>query len=88
MGAAHPSCLCVVHSNFPGDALSFGYRTFWNAARKMAARYLAEERDLMLRLTKQSHAPGPAGGRIAGKTVASGQCGVIPTNGLRRRLKA
>ncbi|WP_417522409.1 amidohydrolase family protein [Marinovum sp.] len=44
---------CMFESNFPVDALSFGYRTFWNAAKKMVAPYSAEERDLMLRLTAE-----------------------------------
>lgn len=44
---------CMFESNFPVDALSFGYRTFWNAAKKMAAPYSAEERDHLLRLTAE-----------------------------------
>ena len=38
---------CMFESNFPIDRFSISYRTFWNAAKKMAAAFTSEERDLM-----------------------------------------
>lgn len=42
---------CMFESNFPVDRLSLSYRTFWNAAKKLAADFSPEERDAMLRGT-------------------------------------
>jgi L-fuconolactonase len=42
---------CMFESNFPVDRFSLSYRVFWNAAQKLAARYSAEERDLLFRGT-------------------------------------
>ena len=38
---------CMFESNFPIDRFSISYRTFWNAAKKIAATFDSEERDLM-----------------------------------------
>lgn len=42
---------CMFESNFPVDRLSLSYRTFWNAAKKIAAGYSENEKDAMFRLT-------------------------------------
>ena len=38
---------CMFESNFPVDRLSLSYRTFWNGAKKIAARYSDAEQDAM-----------------------------------------
>ena len=42
---------CMFESNFPVDRLSLSYRTFWNAAKKIAARFTEQEKDAMFRGT-------------------------------------
>ncbi len=42
---------CMFESNFPVDRFSLSYRTFWNAAKKLAAGYTADEQDQMFRGT-------------------------------------
>ena len=39
---------CMFESNFPADRLSVSYRVLWNALKKVAERFTAEERDQML----------------------------------------
>ena len=38
---------CMFESNFPVDRRSLPYASYWNAAKKMAARYSAGEQDAM-----------------------------------------
>ena len=38
---------CMMESNFPVDAMSCDYVTLWNALKKIAARYSADERAAM-----------------------------------------
>ena len=38
---------CMFESNFPVDRLSVSYAVLWNALKKIAARFTAEERDQM-----------------------------------------
>lgn len=42
---------CMFESNFPVDRFSLSYRSFWNAAKKMAADYSEPERDQLFRGT-------------------------------------
>lgn len=42
---------CMFESNFPVDRLSLSYRTFWNAAKKIAAPFSESEKDAMFRGT-------------------------------------
>ena len=42
---------CMFESNFPVDRLSLSYRTFWNAAKKIAAPFSEDEKDAMFRGT-------------------------------------
>jgi predicted TIM-barrel fold metal-dependent hydrolase len=38
---------CMFESNFPVDRLSLSYRTFWNGAKKIAARFTDAEKNLL-----------------------------------------
>jgi predicted TIM-barrel fold metal-dependent hydrolase len=42
---------CMFESNFPVDRLSLSYRTFWNAAKKIASGYSETEKDALFRGT-------------------------------------
>ncbi len=42
---------CMFESNFPVDRFSLSYRTFWNAAKKLAADYGEDAQDQMFRGT-------------------------------------
>ncbi|MDY7099852.1 MAG: amidohydrolase family protein [Actinomycetota bacterium] len=42
---------CMFESNFPVDRFSLSYRTFWNAAKKIAADFDDAERDALFRTT-------------------------------------
>ena len=42
---------CMFESNFPVDRLSLSYRTYWNGAKKIAARFTEAEKDAMFRGT-------------------------------------
>ena len=42
---------CMFESNFPVDRLSISYRSWWNAAKKIAAEFTADEQDAMFRGT-------------------------------------
>ncbi len=42
---------CMFESNFPVDRFSLSYRTFWNAAKRIAAAYDADEQEAMFRAT-------------------------------------
>ena len=42
---------CMFESNFPVDRQSLAYGTYWNAAKKIAARYADREQDVLFRGT-------------------------------------
>ena len=55
---------CMFESNFPVDRLSLSYRTVWNAFKKLARLFSADEADAMLRGTATRVyrlADGPSG---------------------------
>lgn len=45
---------CMFESNFPVCKASFGYGTFWNACKRIAARYTLDERAALLSGTARS----------------------------------